>query len=84
MRLSSLLLGIVLLTGCATTEPERVIYKTEYQEVYVPVMYKLTRPPTPAWDEENGETLEAFIQRYVTYTKRLEAKIDSVGEVNDN
>jgi uncharacterized protein YceK len=47
MKLISIcLLSMLCLSGCASNKPE-IIYKTVYQEVKVPVVYKIDRPKRP-------------------------------------
>ena len=80
MKLISVcIVGCLLLSlvGCSTKTPD-TIYKTEYQEVKVPVVYKQQRPQRPAY--LSGDTAPTYLLKILEYTTVLEVIIDEQGE----
>ena len=75
MRLISLIILILILSGCATPR-ENVIIKTEYKTVEVPVMYNLERPDRPK--KQTDMSLPEYLLEVLTYTETLEYIIDGV------
>ena len=74
MKLISIcLLSILCLSGCASNKPE-IIYKTVYQEVKVPVVYKIDRPKRPKFTTE--DTSPSYLLKILEYVKSLEIIID--------
>lgn len=73
MRWISICLLSFFLFGCASIKPE-VIYRTEYQEVKVPVVYKLQRPKRPVYLPT--DTTPVYLLKLIEYTKLLETIID--------
>lgn len=72
MKLISVsLLLCILLMGCAKPQ---TIYITEYQEVKVPVVYKLQRPKRPVYLPT--DTTPVYLLKLIEYTKLLETIID--------
>ena len=72
MKLISVsLLLCILLMGCAKPQ---TIYITEYQEVKVPVVYKLQRPKRPVYLPT--DTAPVYLLKMLEYTKSLETAID--------
>lgn len=72
LRISLLCFIVALCLGCAK-QPE-VIYKTEYVEVSVPVVYKLDRPKRPSYTKT--DTAPTYLLKLIEYTKVLEAIVD--------
>ena len=70
IKLTSILL-CTLLIGC--TKPE-IIYKTEYKEVKVPVVYKIERPSRPIF--KSTDTTPIYLLKVLEYTQTLELIID--------
>ena len=80
MKLISVcIVGCLLLSlvGCSTKTPD-TIYKTEYQEVKVPVVYKQQRPQRPAYLSD--DTAPTYLSKVLEYTTVLEVIIDEQGE----
>ena len=74
MKLISIcLLSILCLSGCASNKPE-IIYKTVYQEVKVPVVYKIDRPKRPMYT--SNDTAPSYLLKLRQYTMTLETIID--------
>ena len=72
MKLISVsLLLCILLMGCAKPQ---TIYITEYQEVKVPVVYKLQRPKRPVYLPT--DTTPVYLLKLIEYTRSLEVIID--------
>ena len=72
-RFISVCILSLLLMGCASTQP-RVVYKTEYQEVKVPVVYKLQRLKRPVFTSK--DTTPVYLLKVLEYTEALEVIID--------
>lgn len=72
--ISACVLSCLLLMGCATKESPQVIYVTEYQEVKVPVIYKLQRPKRPIY--LSTDTTPIYLIKVLEYVGVLEAIID--------
>ena len=60
-----------MLIGC--TKPE-IIYKTEYKEIKVPVVYKIERPNRPIF--KSTDTTPIYLLKVLEYTQTLELIID--------
>ena len=74
MKLISVcLLSILCLSGCASNKPE-IIYKTVYQEVKVPVVYKIDRPKRPLYT--SSDNAPSYILKLRQYIITLETIID--------
>ena len=74
MKLISVcLLSILCLSGCASNKPE-IIYKTVYQEVKVPVVYKIDRPKRPMYI--SNDTALSYLLKLKQYVITLETIID--------
>lgn len=73
MKLISICFISCLMIGCSNVQPQ-VIYKTEYQEVKVPVMYDLTRPKRPKFTA--SDTAPAYLLKMRVYARTLEIIID--------
>ena len=74
MKLISVcLLSMLCLSGCASNKPE-IIYKTVYQEVKVPVVYKIDRPKRPMYT--SNDTAPSYLLKLRQYTMTLETIID--------
>lgn len=69
--ISMCILCCILLMGCAKPQ---TIYITEYQEVEVPVVYKLQRPKRPVY--LSTDTTPVYLLKLIEYTKSLEVIID--------
>lgn len=61
----------LLFIGCSKPE---VIYKTEYKEVKVPVVYKIERPDRPIF--KSTDTMPIYLLKVLEYTQTLELIID--------
>ena len=61
----------LLLIGCSKPE---IIYKTEYKEVKVPVVYKIERPNRPIF--KSTDTTPIYLLKVLEYTQTLELIID--------
>ena len=72
IRISVLGLLIALIVGCSTKPT--VIYKTEYKEVKVPVVYKIERPDRPIF--KSTDTTHIYLLKVLEYTQTLELIID--------
>lgn len=70
IKLISISLCFVLI-GCAKPE---IIYKTEYKEVKVPVVYKIERPERPIF--KSTDTTPIYLLKVLEYTQTLELIID--------
>lgn len=73
MKWISVCLLSFLLFGCASTKPE-VTYRTEYQEVKVPVVYKIDRPKRPMYT--SNDTAPSYLLKLKQYVITLETIID--------
>lgn len=71
-----LLLCIFVLMGCSTSPT--VVYKTEYQEVKIPVVYELKRPNRPIY--ESNDSVPVYLLKLIEYTQVLETIIDEHNE----
>ena len=72
MKLISIsLLCCMMLMGCAKPQ---TVYITEYQEVEVPVVYKLQRPKRPVYLPT--DTAPVYLLKVLEYTEALEVIID--------
>ena len=72
MKLISMsLLLCILLMGCAKPQ---TIYITEYQEVKVPVVYKIDRPKRPMYT--SNDTAPSYLLKLKQYVITLETTID--------
>ena len=72
MKLISVsLLLCILLMGCAKPQ---TIYVTEYQEVKVPVVYKIDRPKRPMYI--SNDTALSYLLKLKQYVITLETIID--------
>lgn len=69
--ISICMLCCMLLMGCAKPQ---TIYITEYQEVEVPVVYKLQRPKRPVY--LSTDTTPVYLLKLIEYTRSLEVIID--------
>lgn len=69
--ISMCILCCMLLMGCAKPQ---TIYITEYQEVEVPVVYKLQRPKRPVY--LSTDTTPVYLLKLIEYTRSLEVIID--------
>lgn len=69
--ISVCILCCMLLMGCAKPQ---TIYITEYQEVEVPVVYKLQRPKRPVY--LSTDTTPVYLLKLIEYTRSLEVIID--------
>ena len=69
--ISMCILCCMLLIGCAKPQ---TIYITEYQEVEVPVVYKLQRPKRPVY--LSTDTTPVYLLKLIEYTRSLEVIID--------
>jgi len=69
--ISTCILCCMLLMGCAKPQ---TIYITEYQEVEVPVVYKLQRPKRPVY--LSTDTTPVYLLKLIEYTRSLEVIID--------
>lgn len=69
--ISMCILCCMLLTGCAKPQ---TIYITEYQEVEVPVVYKLQRSKRPVY--LSTDTTPVYLLKLIEYTRSLEVIID--------
>lgn len=69
--ISMCILCCILLMGCAKPQ---TIYMTEYQEVEVPVVYKLQRPKRPVY--LSTDTTPVYLLKLIEYTRSLEVIID--------
>lgn len=69
--ISMCILCCILLMGCAKPQ---TIYITEYQEVEVPVVYKLQRPKRPVY--LSTDTTPVYLLKLIEYTRSLEVIID--------
>ena len=69
--ISICILCCMLLMGCAKPQ---TIYMTEYQEVEVPVVYKLQRPKRPVY--LSTDTTPVYLLKLIEYTRSLEVIID--------
>lgn len=69
--ISICILCCMLLMGCAKPQ---TIYITEYQEVEVPVVYKLQRPKRPVY--LSTDTTPVYLLKLIEYTRSLEVIID--------
>lgn len=69
--ISMCILCCMLLMGCAKPQ---TIYMTEYQEVEVPVVYKLQRPKRPVY--LSTDTTPVYLLKLIEYTRSLEVIID--------
>lgn len=63
-----------ILIGCTTTKEPTILYKTEFKEVKVPVMYKLNRPNRPKYTKDDNEV--SYLLKLIKYVKELEVIID--------
>lgn len=72
MKISSVCLFLLLLVGCAK-EPQ-IVYKTNYQEVKIPVVYELERPKRPKYTI--NDTALSYLLKLKQYTITLETIID--------
>ena len=74
MKLISIcLLSILCLSGCASSKPE-IIYKTVYQEVKVPVVYKIDSPNCRVYiSSDNAPSYMLKLRQYII---TLESIID--------
>lgn len=70
--LCAVILSLSLL-GCANNTPQ-IIYKTEYQRVEVPVLYKLERPERPIYT--SSDSSPSYLLKLLKYTSTLEVIID--------
>ena len=72
MKLISMsLLLCILLMGCAKPQ---TVYRTEYQEVKVPVVYKIDRPKRPMYT--SNDTAPSYLLKLKQYVITLETIID--------
>ena len=74
MKLISLFIMSILLVGCAAKSEPDIIYKTVYQEVKVPVVYKIDRPKRPMYT--SNDTAPSYLLKLRQYTMTLETIID--------
>ena len=72
MKWISVCLLSFFLFGCAS-KPE-VIYKTVYQEVKIPVVYKIDRPKRPIYTSK--DTAPSYMLKLRQYVITLETIID--------
>lgn len=75
IKLISIIFLYLLFTGCAKPE---IIYKTEYKEVKVPVIYKIERPNRPTF--ESTDTIPIYLLKVLKYTQSLELIIDEYNQ----
>lgn len=61
----------LLLIGCSKPE---IIYKTEYKEIEVPVVYKIERPNRPVF--KSTDTTPIYLLKVLEYVQILELIID--------
>ena len=61
----------LLFIGCSKPG---VIYKTEYKEVKVPVVYRIERPDRPIF--KSTDTTPIYLLKVLEYTQTLELIID--------
>ena len=61
----------LLFIGCSKP---RVIYKTEYKEIKVPVVYKIEKPNRPVF--KSTDTTPIYLLKVLEYTQILELIID--------
>ena len=65
MKLISIYILSLFLVGCSFTKPE-VIYRTEYQQVNVPVVYKIDRPKRPLYtSSDNAPSYTLKLRQYI-------------------
>ena len=75
--ISICMFSCLLLMGCAAKDTE-TIYRTEYQEVKTPVVYKQQRPKRPVY--LSTDTAPTYLLKVLEYAKVLEVIIDEQGE----
>lgn len=75
IKLINIIFLCLLFTGCAKPE---IIYKTEYKEVKVPVIYKIERPNRPTF--ESTDTIPIYLLKVLKYTQSLELIIDEYNQ----
>lgn len=69
------ILFVPILSGCAPKcEPCQPTIITEYKEVKVPVMYKLSRPNRPMMTDD--QPLPVYLNEVLSYIENLEVIID--------
>lgn len=73
MRLLCAFILSLSLLGCSSVEP-KIVYKTEYQIVEVPVTYKLDRPDRPKYT--SNDNAPSYLLKMIQYTNILEIIID--------
>ena len=75
IRVSIFCLAVLLFTGCAKVpQPCEPVIITEYIEVKVPVVYKLSRPARPTL---NDQPVPIYLKELTIYTEQLESIIDN-------
>lgn len=72
------MLSCILLMGCATKEIPDTVYRTEYQEVKTPVVYKQQRPKRPVY--LSTDTAPTYLIKVLEYATVLEVIVDEQGE----
>lgn len=60
--------------GCGFKDYPETVYRTEYQEVKTPVVYKQQRPKRPVYLPT--DTAPVYLLKILEYTKSLEVVID--------
>ena len=79
MKVTSIcILSCLLLMGCATTDNLQTVYRTEYQEVKTPVVYKQQRPKRPVY--LSTDTAPTYLIKILEYVGVLEVIIDEQGK----
>ena len=73
--LNILILLSILTTGCSFRQvKENPIVKTEYVEVFIPVVYKLERPKRPI--KGKNQSVPSYLMEITSHTNLLEVIID--------
>ena len=76
IRVSIFCLAVLLFTGCAKVpQPCEPVIITEYIEVKVPVVYKLSRPARPTI--VNTQPIPLYLKELTIYVEQLESIIDN-------
>ena len=71
-----ILLCSLLLCGCVHSNTPKVIQQTNYQEVKIPVVYKIDKPSRPEYND--NDTIVAYLLKVLEYTQQLEIYISTI------